>query len=329
MRELIDKHILDLIQGMYLSITDHMSVFINDAQALTAIFMLLYFSIKAFGMMVGDERLEIIPLLRPFAIGLVIIFWSEFVTVISYPTTVVTEKAKSLFNVQIDKVDQMQMARLTLIQDVSNKLIERSAEIEKIKDESDEKWYEFLAIDFSGLFDSIKGYYLLIVAKFRFMIVQIIEFIVITFFHVCSYLIFFIQVIFASILVILGPFSFAFSVLPAFRDAYIHWLARFISVSLYSAIGYIIMSLSMTIVLYGMRQEIDLLTKVMDNEAEFILYVSTNGGMDGNFLMISLLIGALTMLTIPIISTWIINTAGVGQAIAAMSVGAGAAMKGK
>ena len=64
---------------------------------------------------------------------------------------------------------------------------------------------------------------------------NIIEFIVVTFgkyVPICLFL----QIIFTGILVILGPLAFAFSVLPAFRDAYIQWIARFVSVSLYSCI---------------------------------------------------------------------------------------------
>ena len=138
----------------------------------------------------------------------------------------------------------------------------------------------------------------------------------------CSYLIFFLQIIFAGILIILGPFSFAFSVLPGFRDAYIYWLARYFSVSMYSAIGYIIMGLSMVLIQYGMEREIELLRYVLGNEAAFIFYVSQNDGGSG-FFIVSLLIGGLSMLTVPVISTWIISTSGVGNALTAASRGAG------
>jgi hypothetical protein len=154
----------------------------------------------------------------------------------------------------------------------------------------------------------------------------VIEYLVITIFQLCSYLVFFLQIIFAGILIILGPFSFAFSVLPAFRDAYVYWLARYISVSLYSAIAFIIMGMSMVMVQYGMEREIEILKYIMENEAAFIMYVSQNDG-GSNFFIVTLLIGGLTMLTIPVISTWIISTSGVGHALSAIGRGASRAAR--
>ena len=322
MHNLIDQFILDLFEGLFLALRDHLSVFTGDAQALCAIFMLLYFGIKSYGMIAGDERLEIMPLLRPFALAMVIMLWSPFVDLINFPLKVVTNKSRALFDSRINAVDAVSQQRMALIDSVATKLIESSAELEEVQQgANDEAWYESLGIDFNVLFDQMKGYFILIMAKFRFFFVQIIEYLVITIFQLCSYLIFFLQIIFAGILIILGPFSFAFSVLPGFKDAYIYWLARYISVSLYSAIGYIIMGLSMVLVQYGMEREIELLRYVLNNEAAFIFYVSQNDG-GSNFFVVTLLIGGLAMLSIPIISTWIISTSGVGNAISVISRGA-------
>jgi hypothetical protein len=114
-------------------------------------------------------------------------------------------------------------------------------------------------------------------------------------------------------------------VLPGFRDAYIHWIARYLSVSLYSTIGYIVMALCMVVVQYGIERETELLRYVLSNEVAFILYVSQNDG-GANFFIISLLLGAMVMLTIPVISTWIISTSGVSQAIGQMAMGASRAL---
>ncbi len=323
MHTLIDQFMLDLFEGLFLALRDHLSVFTSDAQALCAIFMLLYFGIKSYGMIAGDERLEIMPLLRPFALTMVIMLWGPFVDLINFPLEVVTVKSRALFDDRIDAVDAVSQQRMALIDSVATKLIESSAELEEVQQSTnDEAWYESLGIDFNVLFDQMKGYFILIMAKFRFFFVQIIEYLVITIFQLCSYLIFFLQIIFAGILIILGPFSFAFSVLPGFRDAYIYWLARYISVSLYSAIGYIIMGLSMVLVQYGMEREIELLRYVLSNEAAFIFYVSQNDG-GSNFFIVTLLIGGLAMLSVPVISTWIISTSGVGNAISTISRGAG------
>lgn len=326
MREIIDQHMLDLFQGLFAAITDHLSIYLNDAQAVTAIFMLMYFGIKAYGMMVADEPLQIMPLLRPFGLAMVIIFWAEFVGLINYPMEYISIKSQGMFRDRITQVDAASQERMLLIDEVAKRLIETSAEVEQVKDGStDEDWYETLGIDFDALFDQMKGYFIIIMSKIKFFIMQVVEFMVITCFQVCSYFIFFLQIIFGAILVLLGPFAFAFSVLPGFKDAYIHWVGRYIAVSLYSTIGYIVMSLSMVIVQYGIERETELLQYILNNEAAFILYVSQNDG-GANFFIVSLLLGAFVMLTIPAISTWIISTSGVTHAISQMTMGARKAM---
>lgn len=321
MRALIDQYILDLFQGLFLAITDHLSVFINDAQALMAIFMLLYFGVKAYGMMVGDEPLQVMPLLRPFALALVVIFWVQFVDILNHTTVYISDKSKGIFENRIEKVDAVMMERMVLIDSVGRRLIETTAEVEHIQQNTDEQsWYEVLGISFEAIFDQMKGYFILITAKMRFFFLQAVEYLVITIFQVLTYLVFFLQITFAAILIILGPFSFAFSVLPGFKDAYVQWVARYLSVSLYSAIAYIIMSMSMVVVQYGMEREIEFLRFVLKNEAAFMLYISQNDG-GSYFFIVTLLIGGLVMLTIPVISTWIISTSGVNQAVSQMTMG--------
>ena len=321
MRELIDRNILDLLEGLFERLVSELSLFTNDAQALCAIFMLLYFGLKSYGMLSGDKPLEIVPLLRPFALAIVIVLWPLFIETINLPAVVVTAKSKDLLKDRIDEVDAIQVERRTKMAEIARKLIEDSAELEKFDGASEDEDFKILGVDFGKIFDEIKGYYVIILSKMRYLLVELLEFLVITFFQVCSYLIFFLQIIFASILIILGPFAFAFSVLPGFNDAYLHWLARYISVSLYTGIGYIIMSLSMTLIRYALEKELLLLDFVLQDETAFFFYISSNDGST-NFYLVSLLVGGLAMLTIPIISTWIISTSGIGNAITSMSRGA-------
>lgn len=172
----------------------------------------------------------------------------------------------------------------------------------------------------------IAGLYVYVVAKVKMIMFNIIEFIVVTFWQVCTYFVFFLQIIFTGILVILGPLAFAFSVLPAFRDAYIQWIARFVSVSLYSCIAYIVLSISLVVMQYGIEREIEILEYALRNEAAFVMYVGMTSGGVNSFLLTALL-GAFAMLTIPFVSTWIVSTTGVGQAVGGMVGGAAIATK--
>ncbi|UZS00017.1 plasmid transfer protein [Chondrinema litorale] len=321
MREIIDREILLLIEGLFNRLVTETSIFLNDAQALCAIFMLLYFGLKSYGMIAGDKRLELVSLLRPFALTLVIIFWPSFITIMNFPAEIITDKSKALVTDRIDEIDAIQLERRTKMAEIARKLIEDSAELEQFDNSDDDDWLAWTGVDFGKIFDEIKGYYIILLSKLRWVVVESLEFIVVSIFQACSYLIFFLQVIFAAILIILGPFSFAFSILPGFRDAYLTWMSRYISVSLYSGIGYIVMSLSLLLIRYGLEKELVLLDFVLKDEAAFFFYISSNDG-SANFYLVSLIIGALAMLSIPVISTWIVSTSGIGNAVSTVFRGA-------
>lgn len=326
MSELIDVFLLDLFEGLYDKIHVLFDVFISDAQALAALFMLLYFGVESYKLMVGDKKLELLPLLRPFALGLVLMFWIPFIDVISYPAEILTAQSKAMFTNQIQEVELLSRQRYALIDSVSIELMTTSVEVERAESEvTDKSWYEF-DIDFSVIADKVTGMFVYVIGKFKMLFFTMIEYLVITFWQVCVYFVFFLQIIFSGILIILGPLAFAFSILPAFRDAYIQWISRFISVSLYSCIAYIVLSISLVIMQYSLEREIDILNQALSNDAAFLMYVSmSSGGV--NMFIVTCLIGALSMLTIPFVSTWIVSTTGVGQAVGGMVGGAAMAAK--
>ncbi|GAA4431426.1 plasmid transfer protein [Pontibacter saemangeumensis] len=327
MRELIDRSIFDLFDGLFLNIRDLAGSFLADAQAVAAIAMLLYFAVEAYKMMVGDEPLRYMALFRPFALALVIIFWGGFVDVLNFPLTVVRDSAKAMYTGQIDQVGDMHLERVALIDSVAIKLSDSNADFEQVQAETQDKdWMEKMGIDLEPMFNKMKGYYLMLMAKMHFTMMRLVEYVVILLYQVCIYIIFFLQIIFAGILVILGPFSFALSILPGFRDSYLTWIGRYISVGLYSTIAYIVMSISFVLVKYGLMKEIDVLKAVLESEEMFIAYVSYPSGSI-SFYIVSLIIGGLAMLTIPVISTWIIYTSGIGNAIGSMAGGASKAMR--
>src|ERR1700749_5359086 len=69
---------MTFLGGLKESIWAHFDLFISDAQALAAIFMIIFFAIKSYEMMSGDKKMEIMPLLRPFGLAMVIIWWGAF-----------------------------------------------------------------------------------------------------------------------------------------------------------------------------------------------------------------------------------------------------------
>src|ERR1700712_3965635 len=77
---------MTFLSGLKDSIWSNFDLFITDAKALAAIFMIIFFAIKSYEMMAGDKKLEVMPLMRPFGLAMIILWWGSFVKVVAFPT---------------------------------------------------------------------------------------------------------------------------------------------------------------------------------------------------------------------------------------------------
>src|SRR6185437_10026886 len=97
------------------------------------------------------------------------------------------------------------------------------------------------------------------------------------------------------------------------------WIARFISVNLYSGIGYLIMYLCALMQEYAMQSEISKYQVLVGQngtsaDLEKLAWFAGNGILSFGTVIVVFLIGAICMFTVPSISTWIISTSGVSSA---------------
>ncbi|MCT1525833.1 plasmid transfer protein [Sphingobacterium hotanense] len=304
-----------------------------DAQALAAIFTLIFFAIKSYEMMVGDKKLEIMPLLRPFGLVMVIVWWGTFTRVLAYPTDIVAAKTEALFDHGQIEVNNLRMERAKLMLDVANQLMTVQAETEVAEKEADtwigEAWNTVTSTvkdGFSSVWNSVVEMRNRMQINLQLLASSILETLAVWILRICVYIIFIIQVIYSTILIILGPFSVAASILPAFRDSFGTWIARFISVNLYSGIAYLVMHIASLFQQYAMEAEITRYKQLLEdsggNMMEKLGWFAGNGLLSFGIVIVTFLIGGLTMLTVPSISTWIISTSGISSAASTMGRGA-------
>lgn len=325
--EILDDKVFELFRQLEGYLRGDARFFVYDAQAIAAIGMLLYFGVKAFGLMSGDEKWEIMPLLRPFGLTLVIVFWMQFIQVIEYPFQVFEGRTEALYDAQNEEVNLLLMEKNKLITEYARKLTEVSQDVEEVDGEDGDGIMGMLGVDMDSLIKEAKSLYLVVLSKFKYVLEQIINFIILAFFQMCVYIVFFLQMFFKHVLIILGPLAFAMSIIPAFKDSYTTWIGRFISVALYSTIARIVLIISMTFVKYAVNYEIQVYERLMADEDAFILYATSANAVQTSF-VVALLTGATAMLTVPVVSTWIVNTSGVGQAVGKMAKGGVQALNG-
>jgi hypothetical protein len=141
--------------------------------------------------------------------------------------------------------------------------------------------------------------------------------------RIAVYVIFAIQIIYSGILIMLGPVSVALSILPMFRDSFSTWIARFISVNLYTTIALMIMFVGGIFQEFAMQSEIDRYAEIVTREGtlvsiEKLLFLKMNGLLSFGVVIITFLMTAICMFTVPSISTWIVSTSGVSSAVSTM-----------
>ncbi|WP_232046255.1 plasmid transfer protein [Sphingobacterium daejeonense] len=291
-----------------------------------------FFAIKAYEMMSLDKKLEVMPLLRPFGLVLVILWWPTFTRVVAYPTDIVASKTEAMFDGSQTEINNLRLQRAKLMVDLSDQLLTVQAETETAKTEAD-TWYgkawesvkSSVKEGFAEVWNPIVEMRNRMQIGFQLLVTSVFETLAIWLLRICVYIIFIVQIIFSTVLIILGPFSVAASVLPAFRDSFSTWIARFVSVNLYSGIAYLVMYISSLFQHYAMEAEItryQALVGTAGPDLEKLTVFASNGLLSFGIVICTYVIGALTMLTVPSISTWIISTSGISSAASTMGRGA-------
>jgi len=330
-----EQGVMVFLKGLKDSIWTHFDLFITDAKALAAIFMIIFFAIKSYEMMVGDKQLEIMPLIRPFGLAMVILWWGTFVKMIAFPTDMVANQTEQMFDSEQTTVDNLRLNRSNLMLAVANSLYTYQAQTEVAEKESDtwygQAWDAVTSTVKEGISTVVSPLLELknrLTVGMQLLFTQLLELIGIWILRIAVYVIFMIQIIYSSILIILGPFSVAVSILPAFRDSFSTWIARFISVNLYSGIAYLIMYLCGLMQEYALTSEISKYQELVGQNGlsanlEKMAWFAGNGVLSFGTVIIVFLIGAICMFTVPSISTWIISTSGISSAASTFGRSAG------
>jgi hypothetical protein len=327
--------VMVFLKGLKESVWSHFDLFINDAKALAAIFMIIFFAIKSYEMMVGDKRLEIMPLLRPFGLAMIILWWGTFVKMIAFPTDLVTNQTEQMFDSEQTIVNNLRLNRANLMLAVANSLYTFQAQAEVAEKESDtwygQAWNSVTSTVKQGISTVVSPLIELknrLTVGMQLLFTQLIELLGIWILRIAVYIIFMLQIIYSSILIILGPFAVAVSILPAFRDSFSTWIARFVSVNLYSGIAYLIMYLVGLMQEYALTSEISKYQELVGKDGlsanlEKMAWFAGNGILSFGTVIIVFLIGAICMFTVPSISTWIISTSGISSATSTFGRSAG------
>jgi len=269
----------------------HARILVDMARAIGGIAAFFYISKRIYEQLIADNPVSILPLLRPFALVLVITFWGPFVNLLLVPTKGLTKLSESVYadkkHIVKQRLEDKQQAILAADLPVFYENEEKEAAL----------WDKGINLLLTS-YNIITGR--AIQNQINFYIMDALRQILESFFEVLVYLIAFLRTVFCVLLVIFGPLVFAISIFDGFQDNYLQWIARFVNVNLYLPIALLILSLVQEILIFVLELEIAQIN-AMPIYLPQQFYVSN---------LIVPICGIIGMAMVPKIASWIVQASG-------------------
>lgn len=285
-----------ILQNLYKDMIPLCGDMIGVAKGLAGLGALFYVAYRVWQALSRAEPIDIFPLLRPFAIGLCIMFFPTIVLgTINAVLSPVVKGAHTIMENQITDVQALQAEKDALEYDARV----REGKAWMVDNEEWDKKMEEL-----GMWDTPeiimmwgeRAWYD-IKEWFRQLIRDFFELL----FNAAALTIDTLRTFFLVVLAILGPIAFAFSIYDGFQATLSQWLTRYISIYLWLPISDIFSAVLSKIQELMLQQDIALL-----RDPNYI-----PDGSNGVYIVF-LIIGIIGYFTIPSVAGWIIQSGGAG-----------------
>ena len=270
---------------------NHARVLVDMARAIGGIAAFFYISKRIYEQLIADNPVSILPLLRPFALVLVITFWGPFVNLVLAPTKGLTKLSEAVYadkkHIVKQKLEDKQQAILATDLPLFYENEEKEAAL----------WDKGINLLLTS-YNIITGR--AIQNQINFYIMDALRQVFESLFEVLVYLIAFLRTVFCVLLVIFGPLVFALSIFDGFQDNYLQWIARFVNVNLYLPIALLILSIVQEILIYVLDLEIAQINAMLIYQPK-MFFVSN---------LIIPICGIVGMAMVPKIASWIVSASG-------------------
>jgi conjugative transposon TraJ protein len=270
---------------------NHARVLVDLARAVGGIAAFFYISKRIYEQLIADNPVSLLPLLRPFALVLVITFWGPFVNLLLAPTKGLTQLSEAVYadkkHLVKEKLEEKQQAILATDLPLFYENEEKEAAL----------WDKGINLLLTT-YNIISGR--AIQNQINFYLMDAVRQLLESLFEVLVYLIAFLRTVFCVLLVIFGPLVFALSIFDGFQDNYLQWIARFVNVNLYLPIALLILSIVQEILIYVLDMEIAQINAMLIYQPK-MFFVSN---------LIVPVCGIVGMAMVPKIASWIVQASG-------------------
>lgn len=276
------------------------------AKGIAGLGALFYVAAKVWQALARAEPIDVYPLLRPFAIGLCIMFFPTFVLgTINTVLSPVVKGCHGMLETQTFDMNQYREQKDRLEFEANKRNPETAYLVDK--EEFDKKldelgWSAGDLITMSGMYIDRAEYRMK--QNIRKWFQELLELL----FQSAGLVIDTIRTFFLIVLSILGPIAFAISVYDGFQSTLTQWITRYISVYMWLPVSDLFSSVLARIQVLMLTKDIEAMS-----DPTFIPDSSNT------VYMVFLIIGIFGYFTIPTVANWIIMAGGVSGANRAMN----------
>ncbi|MBK5719561.1 conjugative transposon protein TraJ [Dysgonomonas sp. Marseille-P4677] len=272
---------------------------IGVAKGIAGIGALLYVASRVWQSIARAEQIDVYPLLRPFAIGICIMFFPTLVLgTINSILNPVVQGAHGILGQQT--LDMRTLAETKDKLEIEQKKRNKETAYLVDQNEFDKKLEELGIMDtpeMAGMY--IERAFYDMKKWFQSLFRSFLE----TLFNAAALIIDVIRTFFLIVLAILGPIAFAISVFDGFQSTLIQWLTRYVGVYMWLPVSDLFSSIMARLQVRMLESDI----ARMQADPAYSLDAS-----DGVY-VVFLLIGIVGFFTIPTVAGWIIQAGGMGN----------------
>lgn len=282
-----------VLRNLYTEMLPLCGDMIGVAKGVAGLGALFYVAYRVWQALARAEPLDVLPLLRPFAIGLCILFFPTLVLgTINTVMSPVVQGAHGILEGQISNIQQLEAQKESLRHDERVRqgeawMVENAAWEDKLADNG------ISNLKIGGMWVERQMHKMK--SWFRQLLNDFFELL----YHAAALTIDTLRTFFLVALAILGPLSFALSIYNGFENTLTHWLSRYICVYLWLPIADIFSAVMSKIQALMLSKDIAEL-----QDPSFV--PEAGGGM----MVVFYIIAIVGYFSIPTVANWIVQATG-------------------
>ncbi|REC62317.1 conjugative transposon protein TraJ [Chryseobacterium pennae] len=290
----------ELLRGLYDEMLPMSATMATVAKGVAGLGALFYVALKVWQALSRAEPIDVFPLLRPFAIGLCIMFFPTIVLgTINAVLSPIVQGTHSMLDNQVLDLNKLQQQKDLLEKEATLRNPETAYLVNN--EEFDKKledlgWAPNDLVTMAGMYMDRTAYNMEQATKKWLR--ELLEIL----FQAAALVVDTIRTFFLIVLSILGPIAFAISVWEGFQSTLSQWLTRYISVYLWLPVADMFSAMLAKIQSLILERDIEML-----NDPTFIPDTSNT------VYVIFMIIGIVGYFTIPTVTGWIIQAGGAGN----------------